>query len=63
MVVRTERRKRVGLLNGDGEIEKAKQLQVLSSADKTSIYIIIAQSNYEVKLGRLVIAVALAACL
>ena len=31
-------------------IEEANQLQVLSSVGKTSIYIIIAQSNYEVKL-------------
>jgi len=54
VAVRTERRKKVGLLNGDGEIEGATQLQALSSADKISIYIIIAQSDYEVKLGNLV---------
>jgi hypothetical protein len=39
-------------------IAGANQLQVLSSAGKTSIYIIIAQSNYEVKLWALVIVVA-----
>ncbi len=61
MAVRTERRKKVGLLNGDGEIEGATQLQVLSSAGKISIYIIIAQSGYEVKLWRLVTSVALVA--
>ena len=42
-------------------IEEANQLQALSSAGKISIYIIIAQSNYEVKLGRLVTPVALVA--
>ena len=61
MAVRTERRKKVGLLNGDGEIEEANQLQALSSAGRTSIYIIITQSGYKVKLWRLVIVVALVA--
>ena len=44
-------------------IEGANQLQALSSAGKISINIIIAQSNHEVKLWRLDLVVALAACL
>ena len=42
-------------------IEGANQLQALSSAGKIFICIIIAQSHYEVKLGRLVIVVTLVA--
>ena len=56
MAVRTERRKKVGLLNGDGEIEETDPLEALSRAGKISIYIIIAQSSYKEKLLRLVIA-------
>ena len=59
MAVRTERRKKVWLLNGDGEIEEASQLYAVTEASEVVIYIIIAQSSYEVKLWRLVIVVPL----
>ena len=61
MAVKTERIKKVGLLNGDGEIEAASRLCVVNEANKMVIYIIIPQFRYEVKLCRLVTAVALVA--
>ena len=61
MAVETERIKKVGLLNGDGEIEEASRLYVVTEANKMVIYIIIPQFSYEVKLWRLVIVVALVA--
>ena len=61
MAVKTERIKKVGLLNGDGEIEEASRLYVVTEANKMVIYIIIPQFSYEVKLWRLVIVVALVA--
>ncbi len=61
MAVKTERIKKVGPLNGDGEIEEASRLYVVTEANKMVIYIIIPQFSYEVKLWRLVIVVALVA--
>ena len=61
MAVKTERIKKVGLLNGDGEIEEASRLYAVTEANKMVIYIIIPQSSYEVKLWRIVIVVALVA--
>jgi len=61
VAVKTERIKKVGLLNGDGEIEEASRLYVVTEANKMVIYIIIPQFSYEVKLWRLVIVVALVA--
>ncbi len=46
-------------MNGDGEIEEASQLYAVTEASEVVIYIIIAQSSYEVKLWRLVIVVPL----
>ena len=59
MAVKTERIKKVGLLNGDGEIEEASRLYAVTEANKMVIYIIIPQSSYEVKLWRIVIVVTL----
>ena len=61
MAVRTERRKKVGLLNGDSEIEEASQLCVVNEANKMVIYIIIPQLSYKLKLWQLVTAVSLLA--
>ena len=59
--MRTEEGKKVGLWNGDSELEEASQLCAVTEVNKVVIYIIIAQFSYEVKLGLSVTLVALVA--